>query len=168
PLAPALPDIPPNPRPDGLGYNPRCLRRDINQVAANFSNEQYTYDLITKESDIYWFQTVMQGDFTSNIGVHGGGHFTVGGDPGGDFFTSPAEPSFYLHHGMIDRVWWIWQLQDLGTRLDAVSGLTSLGGGVEAKNGTVDDIVELNVNGRPHRLGDLLDTMNGPFCYIYV
>ncbi|KAM0284298.1 hypothetical protein ACHAQH_002092 [Verticillium albo-atrum] len=87
PLAPALPDIPPNPRPDGLGYNPRCLRRDINQIAANFSNEQYTYDLITKETDIYWFQTVMQGDFTSNIGVHGGGHFMVGGDPGGVGFS---------------------------------------------------------------------------------
>ncbi|RBQ78445.1 hypothetical protein VDGD_05971 [Verticillium dahliae] len=169
PMVPFLLDIPANPRPDGLGYNPRCIRRDINRVAANFSNEQYTYDLITKETDISSFQTVMQGDFNSlNIGVHGGGHFMVGGDPGGDFYISPGDPSFYLHHAMIDRVWWIWQLRNLDARLAAVAGLTFPSDGSGVRNGTLDDPVDLNVNGREYRLGDLLDTMNGPFCYIYV
>ncbi|KAG7141896.1 Tyrosinase-like protein orsC like [Verticillium longisporum] len=169
PMVPFLLDIPANPRPDGLGYNPRCIRRDINRVAANFSNEQYTYDLITKETDISSFQTVMQGDFNSlNIGVHGGSHFMVGGDPGGDFYISPGDPSFYLHHAMIDRVWWIWQLRNLDARLAAVAGLTFPSDGSGVRNGTLDDPVDLNVNGREYRLGDLLDTMNGPFCYIYV
>ncbi|CRK14437.1 hypothetical protein BN1723_010336 [Verticillium longisporum] len=169
PMVPFLLDIPANPRPDGLGYNPRCIRRDINRVAANFSNEQYTYDLITKETDISSFQTVMQGDFNSlNIGVHGGGHFMVGGDPGGDFYISPGDPSFYLHHAMIDRVWWIWQLRNLDARLAAVAGLTFPSDGSGVRNGTLDDPVDLNVNGREYRLGHLLDTMNGPFCYIYV
>ncbi|KAH6697748.1 hypothetical protein VD0002_g1531 [Verticillium dahliae] len=169
PMVPFLLDIPANPRPDGLGYNPRCIRRDINRVAANFSNEEYTYDLITKETDISSFQTVMQGDFNSlNIGVHGGGHFMVGGDPGGDFYISPGDPSFYLHHAMIDRVWWIWQLRNLDARLAAVAGLTFPSDGSGVRNGTLDDPVDLNVNGREYRLGDLLDTMNGPFCYIYV
>jgi hypothetical protein len=40
----------------------------------------------------------------------------MGGDPGRDFFTSPGDPLFYLHHGMIDRTWWIWQSLDKKTR----------------------------------------------------
>jgi len=46
--------------------------------------------------------------FTVNIGPHGGIHYTIGGDPGGDFFTSPGDPAFWVHHGMMDRVWAIW------------------------------------------------------------
>jgi len=46
----------------------------------------YTYALITDplHADIYWFQTVMQGQFPEGKwGVHTGGHYTIGGDPGG-------------------------------------------------------------------------------------
>lgn len=84
PVASRLKDVPPNPRKDGLGYNPRCLRRDINPESSKFTSENYTYDLITENKDIYSFQTLMQGEMQrSNPGVHGGGHTTVGGDPGG-------------------------------------------------------------------------------------
>ncbi|OBR09910.1 Tyrosinase central domain-containing protein [Colletotrichum higginsianum IMI 349063] len=167
PLAPVLTDVPPNPRQDGLGYNPRCLRRDINPNSSKFTSEAHTYDLLTQNPDIYWFQTVMQGEMEKGQpGVHGGGHFTISGDPGGDFFNSPADPAFFLHHAMIDRTWWIWQMQDLNTRLKAVSGtIAPMGVGV---NGTLDDDVDLSVNAPKVKLGDLLDTMNGPFCYIYV
>lgn len=84
PLAPVLTDVPPNPRQDGLGYNPRCLRRDINPNSSKFTSEAHTYDLLTQNPDIYWFQTVMQGEMEKGQpGVHGGGHFTISGDPGG-------------------------------------------------------------------------------------
>ena len=68
---------------------------------------------------------------------------------------------------MIDRTWWIWQLQDLGTRLTAVAGGTSMMG-FSSKQGTIKDPVDLNVNAPAVTIGDLLDTLNGPFCYIYV
>jgi tyrosinase len=68
---------------------------------------------------------------------------------------------------MIDRTWWIWQMQDLSTRLTAVSGGTSMFG-FGSKNGTLSDNVDLNVNAPAVKLGDLLDTLNGPFCYVYV
>lgn len=77
---------PVNPQADGFGYNPRCLRRDVNVHSAAVTKTNYTYDLITNPSnaDIYWFQTVMQGLFSiGEWGVHTGGHYTVGGDPGG-------------------------------------------------------------------------------------
>ena len=42
-----------------------------------------TDELITNHTDIYSFQMRMQGDFPNNyLGVHVGGHFWVGGDPG--------------------------------------------------------------------------------------
>ncbi|KAF4819160.1 Tyrosinase-like protein orsC [Colletotrichum siamense] len=168
PVASRLKDVPPNPRKDGLGYNPRCLRRDINPESSKFTSESYTYDLITENKDIYSFQTLMQGDMRrSNPGVHGGGHTTIGGDPGGDIFNSPADPAFWLHHAMIDRSWWIWQLQDLDSRLIAVSGTTNMKDPT-APNGTLTDDIDLSVNAPKMKLGDLLDTMNGPFCYVYV
>jgi tyrosinase len=37
--------------------------------------------------------------------MHAAGHFSIGGD-GGDVFSSPNDPAFFLHHAMVDRVWW--------------------------------------------------------------
>ena len=86
PLAISVTGAPPNTSPMGLDYNPRCLRRDVNPYASAVTADNYTYSLITKaqNKDIYWFQTDMQGKFAlGEWGVHTGGHFTVGGDPGG-------------------------------------------------------------------------------------
>lgn len=83
-MAPVLPDVPANPGFFGFGYNPRCIRRDINPASAAVTKANYTYDLIVNNENIERFQTVMQGEFAlGNWGVHTGGHFTVGGDPGG-------------------------------------------------------------------------------------
>lgn len=92
PVAPALTDVPTNPQADGLGYNPRCLRRDISTWCGQTALQDVnTTDLIVQNTNIGDFQTVMQGLFTQGlIGVHTAGHFLVGGDPGGDIFTSPG------------------------------------------------------------------------------
>lgn len=83
PLAPVFDDITPNPRPDGLGYNPRCLRRDIGVYAASIaSTDANSTDLIRENTYIGDFQTTMQGDFAGGLlGVHTAGHFWAGGDP---------------------------------------------------------------------------------------
>jgi tyrosinase len=77
PVAPVFSDVPPNPQPDGLGYNPRCLRRDIGVYAASIaSTDANSTDLIRQNSYIGDFQTVMQGDFAAGLlGVHTAGHF---------------------------------------------------------------------------------------------
>lgn len=174
PVFPSISGVPPNPQQDGLGYNPRCLRRDINPHSAAVTATNYTYALITDplHADIYWFQTVMQGQFPEGKwGVHTGGHYTIGGDPGGDFFTSPNDPAFFLHHGMIDRVWWIWQTQNLSARLKAVSGTITLFNDPPSRNATLDDDVDLGIVAPAVKLGSLLDTMGGlggEFCYVYV
>ncbi|KAL1877454.1 hypothetical protein Daus18300_002441 [Diaporthe australafricana] len=162
--------VPANPQSDGLGHNPRCLRRDVNKYSAAKTTANYTEALITTNAKVGPFQDKMQGQGlgTNDWGVHIGGHYTIGGDPGGDFFVSPGDPAFYLHHGMIDRIWWIWQNQGLPGRLHEISGGTTMGGFPPSKNGTLDDNVDYGVLGNSFKLGEALDTMAGPFCYIYV
>ncbi|KAG8165739.1 hypothetical protein KVR01_004291 [Diaporthe batatas] len=173
PIAPgsASLKVPANPQRDGLGHNPRCLRRDVNRYSAAHTAANYTEALITNASDVGTFQNRMQGQgLTNTWGVHIGGHYTIGGDPGGDFFVSPGDPAFYLHHGMIDRVWWIWQNQKLPGRLSEIAGGTSMGGfpGGANKPGTLQDDILYGVLGQTRKLKDALDTMAGPLCYIYI
>ncbi|KAK4182839.1 hypothetical protein QBC35DRAFT_518606 [Podospora australis] len=172
PLAPlSIPGIPRNPRADGLGYNPRCLRRDINKNSAAVTTANYTYDLITKNNNVYWFQTVMEGQFPQGKwGVHSGGHYTVGGDPAGDFYVSPGDPAFWLHHAQIDRVWWIWQIQDLQNRIHEVSMTRTMSNFPPSANGTLDDLSGLGVLAPDVKVRELMNTLGGlmgKFCYIY-
>jgi tyrosinase len=82
-----------NPQADGLGYNPRCLSRDVNKHAAYNSRDEVITDLITTSKDVLNFQTRMQGDYQNGyMGVHTAGHYTIGGDAGSDFFNSPSDP----------------------------------------------------------------------------
>ncbi|PQE10679.1 hypothetical protein CJF30_00010659 [Rutstroemia sp. NJR-2017a BBW] len=117
PVAPLADPAPPrNPRSDGFGDNPRCLRRDLGPyLTSNYATTSIIASLITTHNSIGPFQDAMQ--IGSPQGVHGAAHFTIGSDPGGDFYTSPNDPAFWLLHGMIDRVWYIWQIQDLQNRM---------------------------------------------------
>lgn len=107
--------------PDPLGDgNQRCLKRDLNAgVAKRFNSFYNSTSLILNNHNIEKFQGIMQGDpryVHGELGVHGGGHYIIGGDPGGDPFISPGDPAFFLHHGQIDRLYWIWQALDFPNR----------------------------------------------------
>ncbi|KAK6088534.1 tyrosinase central domain protein [Seiridium cupressi] len=109
PVFAGLPDVPSNPQTDGLGYSPRCLKRDVSVHAARETTTNYTENLIAHSNNVYWFQTIMNGRAEiGEWGVHTAGQFTIGGDPGGDFFVAPGDPAFFLHDAQIDRVYWIW------------------------------------------------------------
>jgi tyrosinase len=111
----------------------------------------------------------MQGDFPSGyLGVHTAGHFTVGGDPGGDLFASPGDPYFFLHHAMIDRTWWTWQNQDIANRQYAISATITLNNSPPSRNATLDDIIDMGYVGVPSvSIRDASHTLGGPFCYVY-
>ncbi|TVY52368.1 Tyrosinase-like protein orsC [Lachnellula cervina] len=155
---------------NGTSYNPRCLKRDVSSwVSTRWSTEENSTTLITENSDIDSFQDTMQGDFDAGeYGVHGGGHFTIGGDPGGDIYTSPGDPVFWLHHGQIDRTWWIWQNQDIANRQNAISGTITMFNSPASRNGTLDDVLYLGVNADDIAIKDVMSTVAGPLCYIYM
>jgi tyrosinase len=176
PVAPVSSDVQLNPRPDGLGYNPRCLRRDIGTYAASIaSTDANSTDLIKNNAYIGDFQTVMQGEFAAGLlGVHTAGHFWAGGsDSGGDIFSSPADPWFWLHHAQIDRTWWIWQNQDPASRSspksnNSLAGTITLNNSPPSRNTRLDDVIDLGVNAKSILIEDALSTTAGPFCYVYV
>ena len=133
---------------------------------------------------------MVQGDFPNKyIGVHSAVHYTIGGDAGTDFFNSPSDPYFYckpfspclqykstadnytVHHAQIDRVWWIWQNQDIKSRQYALADTITFLNSPPSRNGTLDDNMSLgsmfeaqfpNITQR-----DAMNTLAGPFCYIY-
>lgn len=161
-----------NPQTNGLGYNPRCLRRDLNVECAQGANDANTTALITEHTDIGSFQGWMQGPFSQGLpdyGVHTGGHYIISGDPGGDFYTSPGDPWFWLHHAQIDRVYWIWQNQDLETRLESIAGTITFLNTPPSRNATLEDRIDLGVNDgfEGIRIRDAMSTMGRPFCYVY-
>ncbi|KAI9163137.1 Tyrosinase-like protein orsC [Paramyrothecium foliicola] len=161
--------------PNGpLSHNPRCLSRDLtDKVNQDYANVTAIVDLITKTQNVADFQLQMQGaPGSGNIGVHGGGHYSLGGDPGRDVFTSPGDPAFYLHHAMIDRVWWIWQTLCPSQRMRgeaAISGTRTFFNQPPSPNATLEDLLDYGfAAGPPLQIKDALSTLAGPFCYVYL
>ncbi|CAI6334436.1 unnamed protein product [Periconia digitata] len=170
PVVPVSANIPPNPQPDGLGYNPRCLSRDISLNASQGWTRDSSVVHLLKENPVYLdFATNMQGNFPEGfLGVHTGGHFTIGADPGGDLFASPGDPAFYFHHAMIDRSYWTWQNLDVENRMFALGGTLTVGNNPPSRNTTLDDVLNLGFVGVPEvQIRDAVDTLAGPFCYVY-
>ncbi|CZT04100.1 related to tyrosinase [Rhynchosporium agropyri] len=164
PVSPVADPAPPrNPRADGYGINKRCLRRDIGPyLCKNFATTAIITALINDQKTIGAFQDTMQ----STTGVHSAGHLTIGGDPGGDLYTSPNDPAFFLLHAMVDRVWTIWQSQDLPHRMQVMAGGTSMYGPSAPQKLT--DIVDLTpLTSKVYQLKDLMSVVDGPFCYVY-
>lgn len=95
----------------------------------------------------------------------------MGGDPGRDLFVSPGDPAFYLHHAMIDRVWWIWQQLDPETRTGAngIAGTGTFLNMPPSPDTTLDTVLNLGyAAGPPQTMRDLMSTTDGPMCYIYL
>lgn len=172
PLSPTISPAPkPNPRKDGMGSNPRCMKRDItNYLTSNFGTTWHEVALTTNYTTVSAWQTALQTKTAEgDLGLHGVGHFTFTGDPSGDFYTSPNDPAFFVHHGMVDRLWTVWQGLDLGARLMAMEGGTEMmDTNGTSRRQTLDDTVDFRVLGVPVRpLRELMSVVDGPFCYYY-
>ncbi|KAH7006753.1 hypothetical protein EDB80DRAFT_751544 [Ilyonectria destructans] len=174
PAALALPGGDVETNPNGpLAYNPRCLKRDLTDIInQRYANATAVLSNILNPTNVYDFQMQMQGiPGSGNIGIHGGGHYTLGGDPGRDVFTSPGDPVFYLHHAMIDRIWWIWQMLSPAQRQFgsiALMGTNTFLNTPPSANTTFDDYVDLGWTGPRRQIKDLMSTLSGPFCYVYL
>jgi tyrosinase len=178
-------------QPDPTQDNPRCLKRDLNADSGRrFASFRNTTDLIVNSPNIEIFRTTMEADpnyIPNSLGVHGGGHFIISGDPGSDAFISSGDPVFYLHHAQIDRVYWIWQMLDFENRQvrssshrlmasfstdfshKGVFGTNTLLNQPPSANTTVEDPIDLSPIAGPVKIKTLMNTVGGsPLCYVYL
>lgn len=179
PFAGAVANLgPPAPSMDGmeatttpLEYNPRCLRRDLTRYAVDqwltYPNlHNVTLGVASRNIDI--MQTEFQGRFPDGfLGLHGAGHYTMGGDSS-DLYSSPNDPNFFLHHSMVDRVYWIWQALHPKQAND-IAGTITIGNMPPSRDALKSDPLNMGVNAREITIGDALNTLSGsPLCYIYL
>ncbi|KAK4125815.1 tyrosinase-like protein [Parathielavia appendiculata] len=168
-----LADTAPGPM-GGLGHNPRGLKRDLGG-AMNMRYANYTTVLrMLLQPNVDQYRIVSEGvPYTPEIGPHGGIHYTIGGDPGGDLFTSPGDPAFWVHHSQMDRIWAMWQALGLdGKRY------TDLGSGSYAHRtwennppsplAELTDVIDMGYAAPSTTIGEVMSTTGGEFCYFYL
>lgn len=98
---------------------------------------------------------------------------TNSGDPGGDLFTSPGDPAFYVHHGMMDRMWSYWQLLDPTRRFSEEEmnggdyGHITWTNEPESRKAQLSDQINMGYAADSTTIGAVMDPLAGPFCYFY-
>lgn len=101
----------------GLGYDPRCLVRDLSPRYSALARPTDVLAAVATCQDIGCFDAQLE----KLDGVHAGGHFSMGG-LGVDAYSSAGDPAFWLHHAQVDRVWSLWQSLDPRARLSQTWG----------------------------------------------
>ena len=158
-----------------MKYNPRCIKRQFSsQMCKSYASLKATTDPILQSKDVNTLQAIIQGDGRASqaaarvgMGVHGGGHYSIGGDPGGDFYFSPLEPGFYLHHGNIDRMHFIWQNLDWANR-QTIAGTNTMFNQPPTPEAVLTDNMGFEPLHRNLTIGETMDTVGGtPLCYVY-
>ncbi|KAJ1323862.1 tyrosinase [Microdochium nivale] len=160
-----------------LSYQPRCMRRDIlPEYTRRWARESRLLELFNTTDNqelahIEGWQLALQGGTQQ----HAVGHFTYGGDPGGDIYTSPNDPMFWLHHSQIDRVWWMWQNQSpraVTERLFQIGGTRTKRNDPPSDLATLEDLLDMDF-ATPQGAETLgikhhVSTVAGPYCYVYM
>lgn len=100
------------------------------------------------------------------LGPHGGGHFSLGATLQ-DLFASPQDPAFFLHHGMVDRMWTMWQAKDDLNRRYAINGTTVILNPAGTPEVTLETVMEWGILDRPRRVIEDMDPKAFGFCYGY-
>ncbi|KAL4752251.1 hypothetical protein BDW72DRAFT_212133 [Aspergillus terricola var. indicus] len=152
--------IPPNPRADGLGYNPRGLIRDFNNtLLQQGASWNVILNMLVNVTDMHQFHPMFF------QGPHLAGHSFISGVDN-DIFTSPGDPLFWFHHAQVDRIWSIWQGLDLETREYALDGTLTLLNLPPSRNATLNDTMVFDFSPEITIGAAMSPTKNG-YCYIY-
>ncbi|RPA77400.1 Di-copper centre-containing protein [Ascobolus immersus RN42] len=161
------------PAQTSINRQDRCLSRRIDANIGNqWLTKRYEDDVLSK-GDYGWMALALEGDTQGGYGIHGGGHFAIGGSAG-DVYTSNTEPLFYLHHTNMDRIWNKWQNANPSKRTFDIS-LTMFPRNTflqpkPAPAGNVTLDFEINLGGLAGSvtMRDIMDTKSGINCYEYV
>ncbi|KAF6806752.1 FAD binding domain containing protein [Colletotrichum sojae] len=168
PVSPGIDGLPLNPG-GPFAYNPRCLSRDLSDwTSQHWMTPENLLNLTigAASASIRTFQDELQGRFKDGfVGTHTSGHMIVNGEAS-DMFSSTNDPTFYLHHAMVDRVYWLWQaLRPREAR--SIAGTITFLNNPPSRDARLDDLIIQEPNAPNRPISDLMSTLGGPFCYIY-
>lgn len=155
---------------------------------AKYANTSFTFSEMRKlttgyEGDFKGFQKY----FEATEGAHGSVHLIMGGDLGGSCPASAInctggptfsanEPMFWLHHAMVDKVWYDWQRKHAvnfwAYEGGSVQNLTSLAAIDEYPNGmppalSLNSIIPSDGLFPEVTIADVFNTTGGYLCYVY-
>lgn len=157
--------------PSIFDYTPSCLRRFVNSSAtARFANSAVIRRILGSP-DIITFQERIDVSADPAVrargyGPHAAGHEAMMGTMR-DFFSSPQDPVFMLHHGMVDRIWAMWQDLDEENHRWAINGTMSLHNFPLTPELTLDTNFGFGVLGRDKNMSELMHPRRGDYCYEY-
>ncbi|KIM46639.1 hypothetical protein M413DRAFT_440244 [Hebeloma cylindrosporum] len=141
-----------------------CLTRNIRDDSAQFLDSKAMAEA-TQLPTYEEFRIELEGEpITPTHKMHDGGHYGVGGEMS-NFYSSPGDPLFYLHHSNLDRVWRMWQLM-LPDRLYEISGRSTVD--PPYVNVTLDYPLDMGNLAATIPIRDVMDIWSPPNCYTYV
>lgn len=149
----------------GLFVTDHCLTRGFNNTATQFLNTSAIEETLSQPT---WEQFTVRLEGSPEIAplhrAHDGGHVAVGGEMS-NFFSSPGDPIFYLHHANLDRIWWRWQ-NLAPANLRAVGYRTTIT--PPFVNVTESYPLRMTNLGPTVMVGKVLDARDEPNCYSYL
>lgn len=143
---------------------------EFSSATARFANAA-AISRILASSDIITFQERIDVSADPAVrargyGPHAAGHEAMMGTMR-DFFSSPQDPVFMLHHGMVDRICAMWQDVDEENHRWAINGTMSLHNFPLTPELTLDTNFGFGVLGRDKNMSELMHPRRGDYCYRY-
>ncbi|KAJ4989665.1 hypothetical protein SVAN01_04882 [Stagonosporopsis vannaccii] len=138
----------------GTGNQPHCLARN-GDSAKTINTGQSMVDACNSRATFADMAGCSEG------GAHAWGHNGIGAVMQ-DVYASPADPTFWLHHGFIDRNFRIWQNQNSAVRTTTIDGTD-----VDGNALTLDTTINVYSFKPDVRIRDILDTTGSTLCYKY-
>ncbi|KAH7309833.1 monooxygenase [Stachybotrys elegans] len=140
-------------------FHPHCLQRSFQPAHPEAGLQEmigYAYDEeiiagVFTHTEYVEFRPRLEG--TPHGAVHAG---IAGGLGDMGPLTSPNDPIFFLHHTMVDQLWWKWQQEDPSRVFD-----------YEGAGATLDDTMRLLGLGEDRTVRDFMDAGNDELCYTY-
>lgn len=118
-------------------FRPHCLTREYDpKNFPQYHDPIAVAAVISSMNDYDRFRQMIE------LVPHAQVHNTIGGRVGDmTFMNSPNDPLFFLHHSMVDYIWWLWQRQGYPSRLNAYAG--DMNEVMRPFNITVADLMEI-------------------------
>ncbi|KAJ2380587.1 hypothetical protein GGI05_006260, partial [Coemansia sp. RSA 2603] len=101
--------------------NSHCLRRQYNNGSKinSWYSPEYVQSMLSRSANMAQLRPAIE------YSIHGSVHLALGGDMIMDW--SPNDFAFWLHHANMDRLWFVWQMQNPAQNFWNIAGVDAKG-----------------------------------------